>query len=204
MRNKTGWSSMPLTRLNISSIQLLMRFNRPDTIGSNPFFLPLSRVAMSANPRQPPMNSSVTLPAEWGRRVRLRRWMETSPQASRRRSRLGCSTAVAGLARHGICSGALVPRRPRHMPRRSSRSLGCAVAARRLLPLSPLLRRFCFAHASRNRKPLRCGRSSLRSRAGWSARLRELRDRSCIKKKVTARCDRRGRLTLCHLKCGVV
>lgn len=127
---------------------------------------------MSANPRQPPMNSSVTLPAEWGRRVRLRRWMETSPQASRRRSRLGCSTAVAGLARHGICSGALVPRRPRHMPRRSSRSLGCAVAARRLLPLSPLLRRFCFAHASRNRKPLRCGRSSLRSRAGWSARLR--------------------------------
>lgn len=65
--------------------------------------------------------------------------METPPQASRRRSRLGSSTAVAGLARHGICSWRLVPRTPRHMPRRSSRSLGCAVAARRLLPL-PLKR----------------------------------------------------------------
>jgi hypothetical protein len=30
--------------------------------------------------------------------------METPPQASRRRSRLGCATAVASLARHVICS----------------------------------------------------------------------------------------------------
>jgi len=97
---------------------------------------PLSRVATSANPRQLPMNRSVTLPADGGG-VRLRRKMETPPQASRRRSRLGCATAVASVARHVICSGALVPRRPRHMPRRSSRSLGCAVAARRLLPLLP-------------------------------------------------------------------
>ena len=99
--------------------------------------LALARVATSANPRQPPMNHSVTLPADGGGE-RLRRWVETPPQASRRRSRPGCSTAVASLARHVICSPRLVPRTPRHMQRRSSRSLGCAGAARRLLPLPPV------------------------------------------------------------------
>ena len=86
------------------------------------------------------MNRSVTLPADGGgvsRQAGI--GIETPPQASRRRSRPGCSTAVASLARHVICSPRLVPRTPRHMPRRSSRFLGCAVAARRLLPLSPLL-----------------------------------------------------------------
>ena len=66
-----------------------------------------------------------------------RRIMETPPQESRRRSRRGRSTAVASLACHGICAWRLVPRTPRHMPRQSSRSLGCAVAARRQLPLLP-------------------------------------------------------------------
>ena len=96
-------------------------------------------MATSANPGQPPMNRSVTLPADGGgvsRQAGI--GIETPPQASRRRSRPGCSTAVASLTRHVICSGALVPRRPRHMPRRASRSLGCAVAARRLLPLPPV------------------------------------------------------------------
>ena len=51
------------------------------------------------------------------------------------------------------------------MPRRASRSLGCAVAARRLLPLSPLLRRFRFAHASRSRRPLRSFVAARRARA---------------------------------------
>lgn len=64
----------------------------------------------------------------------------------------------------------LVPRTPRHMPRRSSRSLGCAVAARRLLPLSPLLRRFRYAHASRSRRPFQSLEAPCR--AGSSARLR--------------------------------
>jgi hypothetical protein len=65
----------------------------------------------------------------------------------------------------------LVPRTPRHMPRRASRSLGCAVAARRLLPLSPLLRRFRYAHASRSRKPLRYapGRAGPRGCGGAAA-----------------------------------
>ena len=173
MRNKTGWSSMPLTRLNISSIQLLMRFNRPDTIGSNPFFLPLSRVATSANPRQPPMNRSVTLPADGGGVSRQAgNGIETPPQASRRRSRLGCSTAVASLARHGICSGALVPRRPRHMPRRSSRSLGCAGDRPSAAPsVTSRSAPFRFAHASRSRRPFRFapGRAGPRGCGGAAA-----------------------------------
>jgi hypothetical protein len=45
--------------------------------------------------------------------------------------------AVAGLACHGICAPRLILRTGRHMPRQSSRSLGCAVAARRQLPLLP-------------------------------------------------------------------
>ena len=85
----------------------------------------LARVATSANPRQPPMPRSVTPPAD-GAECGFAGQIEIAPQESRRRSRLGCATAVTSLARHGICSGALVPRRPRHMPRRSSRSLGCA------------------------------------------------------------------------------
>jgi len=86
---------------------------------------PLSRGATSANPRQPPMNRSVTPPAD-GAECGFAGRIEIAPQESRRRSRLGCSTAVASLARHGICSPRLVPRTGRHMPRRSSRSLGCA------------------------------------------------------------------------------
>jgi hypothetical protein len=58
-------------------------------------------VATAANPRQLPMNRSVTLPADGGG-VQLRRLIETPPQASRRPSRPGGSTAVASLARHGI------------------------------------------------------------------------------------------------------
>ena len=84
------------------------------------------------------MNRSVTLPADGGGECGFAGGMETPPQASRRRSRPGCSTAVASLPRHVICAWRLVPRTPRHMSRRSSRSLGCAVAARRLLPLSPV------------------------------------------------------------------
>ncbi len=68
----------------------------------------------SANPCQPPMNRSVTLPADGGgvsRQAGI--GIETPPQASRRRSRLGCSTAVASLARHVICA---VAARSSHAP----------------------------------------------------------------------------------------
>jgi hypothetical protein len=43
-----------------------------------------------------------------GRIERLRRWNQIAPQESRRRSRLGRSTALAGLACHGICARRLV------------------------------------------------------------------------------------------------
>jgi hypothetical protein len=65
--------------------------------------------------------------------------------------------AVAGLARHGICSGALVPRRPRHMPRRSSRSLGCAGDRPSAAPSAA---KASAAAAESPRRP------------GWTARLR--------------------------------
>jgi len=81
-----------------------------------------------------------------GRIERLRRCDQIAPQASRQCSRLGCSTAVASLACHGICAWRLVPRTPRHMPRQTSRSLGGAVAARRQLPLP-------CKHVSRSRRP---------------------------------------------------
>jgi len=85
------------------------------------------------------MNRSVTLPADGGERVRLAPMESKRPRRHRAVARaLDVRTAVAGLARHVICSWRLVPRTPRHMPRQSSRSLGCAVAARRLLPLSPV------------------------------------------------------------------
>jgi hypothetical protein len=74
---------------------------------------PLSRVATSANPCQPPMNRSVTLPADGGGECGFADGMETPPQASRRRSRPGCSTAVASLARHVICA---VAARSSHAP----------------------------------------------------------------------------------------
>jgi len=50
--------------------------------------------------------------------------------------------------------------------------LGVPATARRLLPLSPLLRRFRFAHASRSRRPLRFapGRASPRGCGGAGAR----------------------------------
>jgi len=85
---------------------------------------PLSRMATSANPRQPPMPRSVTPPAD-GAECAYAGQIEIAPQESRRRSRLGCSTAVASLARHGICAGALVPRTGRrtHSPRSRSSSL---------------------------------------------------------------------------------
>jgi len=75
---------------------------------------PLPRVATNANPRQLPMNRSVTLPADGGgvsRQAGI--GIETPPQASRRRSRLGSSTAVASLARHVICA---VAARSSHAP----------------------------------------------------------------------------------------
>ena len=121
---------------------------------------PLSRVVTNANPRQLPMPRTVTLPA-MGRIERLRRWNQIAPQASRQCSRRGCSTAVASLARHVICSPRLVPRTGRHMPRQTSRSLGGAVAARRQLPLP-------CKHVSRSRKPFRFapGRASPRGCGG--------------------------------------
>ena len=112
------------------------------------------------------MPRSVTPPAD-GAECGFAGQMEIAPQESRRRSRLGSSTAVASLARHGICSPRLVPRRPRHMPRRSSRSLWCAVAARRLLPLAPLLASLSLRSCQPQPQTL-----ALRSRAGSSARLR--------------------------------
>ena len=60
------------------------------------------------------MNRSVTLPADGGgvsRQAGI--GIETPPQASRRRSRLGSSTAVASLARHVICA---VAARSSHAP----------------------------------------------------------------------------------------
>ena len=86
--------------------------------------------------------------------------MKTPPQESRRRSRPGSSTAVASLACHGICAWRLVPRTPRHMPRQSSRSLGCAGDRPSAAP-----------SAVQARQPLP-QTLPLRSRAGWSARLR--------------------------------
>jgi len=84
------------------------------------------------------MNRSVTPPANGGGVSRQAgNEIETPPQESRRRSRRGRSTAVAGLARDGICSPRLVPRTPRHTLRQSSRFFGCAVAARRQLLLLP-------------------------------------------------------------------
>jgi hypothetical protein len=133
--------------------------------------LALSRVATSANPRQPPMNRSVTLPADGGG-VRLAPVEWKRPRRHRAVARaLVVQRRSASLARHVICSWRLVPRTPRHMPRHASRSLGCAVAARRLLPLSPLLRRFRYAHASRSRKPLRYapGRAGPRGCGGAAA-----------------------------------
>ena len=65
--------------------------------------------------------------------------------------------AVASLARHVICAPRLVPCTGRHMPRLASRSLGCAVAARRLLPLP-------CKHVSRSRRPLRYAPGRARSR----------------------------------------
>jgi len=71
------------------------------------------------------MNRVVTPPAD-GAECGFAGQIEIAPQESRRRSRLGGATAVASLARHVICSPRLVPRTGRHMPRRSSRFLGCA------------------------------------------------------------------------------
>ena len=62
------------------------------------------------------MPRSVTPPAD-GAECGFADRIKIAPQESRRRSRLGSSTAVASLARHGICAGALAPRTPRHMPR---------------------------------------------------------------------------------------
>ncbi len=49
--------------------------------------------------------------------------------------------------------------------------LGVPATARRLLPLSPLLRRFRFAHASRSRRPFRFapGRARARGCGGAAA-----------------------------------
>jgi len=106
--------------------------------------LSLARESTSANPRQPPMNrfASLRSPLRGCRWQSVSRWsavtppadgaecayagqIKIAPQESRRRSRLGCATAVASLARHGICAGALVPRTGRrtHSPRSRSSSL---------------------------------------------------------------------------------
>ena len=105
-----------------------------------------------------------------GRIERLRRLNQIAPQASRQCSRLGSSTAVASLDCHGICSWRLVPRTPRHMPRQSSRSLGCAVAARRLLPLLPPKAAGSAAAADpSSRLKLLAGRASPRGGGGAAA-----------------------------------
>ena len=109
------------------------------------------------------MRRTVTLPADGAKECGFADQNQIAPQASRQCSRRGRSTAVAGLACHVICSWRLVPRTPRHMPRQSSRSLGCAVAARRLLPLP-------CKHVSRSRRPFQSLEAPCR--AGWSARLR--------------------------------
>jgi len=119
------------------------------------------RAACCSLPRSLPTAGGVTPPAD-GAECGFAGQIEIAPQESRRRSRLGGATAVASLARHGICSPRLVPRTGRHMPRRSSRSLGCAVAARRLLPL-PL-------RVSRSRRPFQSLEAPCR--AGLAARLR--------------------------------
>ena len=50
------------------------------------------------------MNRSVTPPAD-GAECGFADRIEIAPQESRRRSRLGCATAVTSLARHGIARG---------------------------------------------------------------------------------------------------
>jgi len=70
------------------------------------------------------MPRSVTPPAD-GAECGFAGQIKIAPQESRRRSRLGCATAVASLARHGICAGELVPRTGRltHSLRSRSSSL---------------------------------------------------------------------------------
>jgi hypothetical protein len=65
---------------------------------------PLARVATNANPGSTPMNRSVTPPANGAKECGFADQIEVAPQESRRRSRPGSSTAVASLARHGICA----------------------------------------------------------------------------------------------------
>jgi len=91
------------------------------------------------------MNRTGTLPAKWGESSGFAGVIEIAPQAARQCSRRGRSTAGTG---HDVCSWRFVPHTPRHTSRRA---LGCAVAARRLLPLP-------CKHVSRSRRPLRSGR----------------------------------------------
>ena len=109
---------------------------------------PLSRAATNANPRQLPMNRSVTPPANGGG-VRL------APMDRKRPRRSRAVASALDVQRQSlvwpVTSSArwrLVPRTPRHMPRQSSRSFVCAVSARRLLPLP-------CKHVSRSRRPFR-------------------------------------------------
>ena len=99
------------------------------------------------------MNRSVTPPADGAKECGFADQIE-SPRRSRavaralvvqRRSLVWPVTSSARggsfLARPGTCrAGPAAP-------------LGVPATARRLLPLSPLLRRFRFAHASRSRRP---------------------------------------------------
>ena len=94
--------------------------------------------------------------------------METPPQASRRRSRPGCSTAVASLARHGICA---VAARSSHAPAHAAPVQPLSWVCRRppvgSSPCHQSLRSFSLRSCQPQPQTL-----PLRSRAGWSARLR--------------------------------
>ena len=138
---------------------------------------PLSRIATSANPRQPPMPrfDSLRSPLRGCRWQSVSRWsavtppadgaecgfadrIEIAPQESRRRSRLGGATAVARLARHVICSPRLVPRTGRYIPRSRlvGTPLGCAGDRPSAAPsVTSRSAPFRFAHASRSHRPMR-------------------------------------------------
>jgi hypothetical protein len=123
---------------------------------------PLVRVAANANPlvnRRCPAQARVLRGA--------------APAPSLAPWLCGGRSLVWHWSRH-LRVAARFPRTPRHMPRRASRSLGCAVAARRLLPLSPLppVAFAALMPAAAANPCIALHFVPLHSRAGSSARLR--------------------------------